>query len=68
MPLLKWRASVHDAQHATLQVVDDEELVAWWKEAREVGHADKPEGWISLTDIASLVQILATIAWIGWAS
>ena len=43
--------------------------MAWWKEAREVGHADKPgdKGWIALTDIASLVQILATIAWIGWA-
>ena len=41
--------------------------MAWWKEAREVGHKDKPgdKGWIGLTDIASLVQILATIAWIG---
>ena len=47
--------------------MEDEELVAWWKEAREVGHADKAgdKGWISLIDIASLVQILATIAWIG---
>ena len=48
-----------------MQVVKDDELVAWWEEAREMGHPDKKEGWIDLTDIASLVQILATIAWIG---
>lgn len=50
----------HDA---ALQVTEDEELKAWYKEVREVGHADKKEGWIELTDIASLIRILATVAW-----
>ncbi|CAL8468388.1 g7928 [Coccomyxa elongata] len=49
------------------KVTDDEELLAWYKEAKEEGHPDKKDGWIPLTDIASLVQILATIAWIGSA-
>ena len=52
-----------------MQVTADDELKDWWEEAREVGHHDKPateeSGWINLADIASLVQILATIAWIG---
>ncbi|EIE19399.1 Lipoxigenase, partial [Coccomyxa subellipsoidea C-169] len=48
-----------------LLVTDDVELTAWYKEAREEGHPDKKEGWIELTDTASLVEILATIAWIG---
>ncbi len=48
-----------------MQVTDDVELTAWYKEAREEGHPDKKEGWIELTDTASLVEILATIAWIG---
>ena len=51
--------------HACMQVTEDEELLAWYKEAKEEGHPDKLDGWIQLTDIASLVQILATMAWIG---
>jgi hypothetical protein len=46
-------------------VTDDEELVAWWKEIREEGHPDVKDGWIELTDLSSLIQILCTIAWIG---
>ena len=41
------------------------ELTAWYKEVLEEGHPDKKDGWIKLTDIPSLVQILATIAWVG---
>ncbi len=46
-------------------MTEDEELLAWYKEIQELGHPDVKEGWIELTDLASLVQILATIAWVG---
>ncbi|KAK9915325.1 hypothetical protein WJX75_007630 [Coccomyxa subellipsoidea] len=49
------------------KVTDDVELTAWYKEVLEEGHPDKKDGWIKLTDIPSLVQILATIAWVGSA-
>ncbi len=44
-------------------MTEDEELLAWYTEVKEKGHADKKEGWIELKDISSLVQILATVAW-----
>ena len=51
------------------QVTDDKELVEWYREIREEGHPDAKDVngdcWIELTDISSLVQILATMAWIG---
>ena len=51
------------------QVTDDAELVEWYREIREEGHPDakdvKGDCWIELKDISSLVQILATMAWIG---
>jgi hypothetical protein len=50
-----------------MQVTEDAEIMAWWKEVREEGHPDKKEGWPELTDIASLCEILTTIAWTGSA-
>ena len=49
------------------QVTDDAEIMAWWKEVQEKGHPDKAEGWPELTDIASLAEVLTTIAWTGSA-
>ena len=46
-------------------MVDDEEIVAFWKGVRDNGHPDKASGWIELTDIASLTDILTTIAFNG---
>ena len=51
-----------------MQVTDDEELMAWYNEIKEKGHPDVKEGWFELKDIASLVKILATMAWIGCGS
>lgn len=51
------------------QVTQDKELVEWYREIREEGHPDAKDVngdcWIELKDISSLVQILATMAWIG---
>ncbi|OAE22429.1 hypothetical protein AXG93_2381s1250 [Marchantia polymorpha subsp. ruderalis] len=49
------------------QVREDVELEAWWKEIREVGHGDKKDEpwWPSCQTKESLVDILATILWIG---
>ena len=41
--------------------------MAWYREVREEGHPDIRDGWIELRDAASLVQILATMAWVGSA-
>ena len=52
------------------QVTDDDELKMWYEEIQKEGHPDANDVngncWIKLTDISSLVQILATMAWIGW--
>ena len=48
-----------------MQVTDDKELMAWYSEVKEKGHPDVKEGWFDLEDIASLVKILATMAWVG---
>ena len=45
------------------QVTDDPEILAFWKDVREQGHPDKPEGWFDITDIDSLTEALTTIAW-----
>ena len=46
-------------------------MQAWWQEVQEKGHPDKgagPQGgWPALTDIASLAEALATIAFTGSA-
>ncbi len=51
------------------QVTDDAELVGWYQEIQKEGHPDATDVngdcWIKLIDISSLVQILATMAWIG---
>ena len=39
--------------------------MAFWKEVQDKGHPDKASGWIELTDIASLTDILTTIAFNG---
>ncbi|KAL2608574.1 hypothetical protein R1flu_027147 [Riccia fluitans] len=48
-------------------VQDDVELQAWWKEAVEVGHADKKDEpwWPKANSIKSLTHICTTIAWIA---
>ena len=51
-----------------MQVTDDDELKDWYNEIKAKGHPDVKEGWFKLEDIASLVKILATMAWIGCGS
>jgi hypothetical protein len=48
-----------------LQVTDDEEIVGFWTELIAKGHPDIKEGWVELRDIASLRDILTTIAFNG---
>ncbi|MED6211808.1 hypothetical protein PIB30_077059, partial [Stylosanthes scabra] len=44
----------------------DEELQAWWKEIRTVGHADKKDEpwWPNLKTPNNLIGILSTIIWV----
>ncbi|KAK8949453.1 putative linoleate 9S-lipoxygenase 5 [Platanthera zijinensis] len=50
-------------------VQHDEELQAWWKEVREVGHGDlKDEAWWpEMTSVPELVNSCATIIWVASA-
>jgi len=47
----------------------DVELQAWWKEAREVGHADLKDAawWPEMQTVAELVKACTTIIWIASA-
>ncbi|KAE8726092.1 Linoleate 13S-lipoxygenase 2-1 [Hibiscus syriacus] len=47
-------------------VESDEELQAWWKEIRIVGHFDKKDepGWPDLRTPQDLIEILTTIIWV----
>ncbi|KAK8543355.1 hypothetical protein V6N13_136128 [Hibiscus sabdariffa] len=47
-------------------IESDEELQAWWKEVRTVGHVDKKDepGWPDLRTPQDLIQILTTIVWV----
>jgi linoleate 9S-lipoxygenase len=47
----------------------DVELQAWWKEAREVGHADLKDApwWPEMQTVAELAKACATIIWIASA-
>ncbi|KAI5071290.1 hypothetical protein GOP47_0013541 [Adiantum capillus-veneris] len=45
----------------------DVELQRWWKEIVEVGHADKKEGWLSMTSVEELVEAITIIIWIASA-
>ncbi|KAF7105866.1 hypothetical protein CFC21_106638 [Triticum aestivum] len=71
--LLVWDAIKHWAltyvEHyypCTADIVDDEELQAWWMEVRTKGHADKQDEpwWPELDDHENLAQALATIMWV----
>ncbi|XP_020595156.1 linoleate 9S-lipoxygenase 6-like isoform X2 [Phalaenopsis equestris] len=47
----------------------DEELHAWWKEVREVGHGDKKDEpwWPKMRSVPELVNTLTTIIWVASA-
>ncbi|CAO1942605.1 unnamed protein product [Urochloa humidicola] len=47
----------------------DVELQAWWKEVREVGHADLKDApwWPAMQTVAELAKACATIIWIASA-
>ncbi|BBN03422.1 protein MpLOX2 [Marchantia polymorpha subsp. ruderalis] len=49
------------------KVREDEELQAWWKEIREVGHGDKKDEpwWPTCKTVGSLIEILCNILWIA---
>lgn len=51
------------------EVKCDEELVAWWKEIREVGHGDKKDEtwWPTMDSVSNLTYICSTIIWISSA-
>ncbi|XBI49530.1 hypothetical protein VPH35_113080 [Triticum aestivum] len=50
-------------------VKGDEELQAWWKEVREVGHSDLKDAawWPAMQTVAELTKACATIVWIASA-
>ncbi|KAH7439860.1 hypothetical protein KP509_04G079400 [Ceratopteris richardii] len=48
-------------------VKKDSELQGWWKEVKEVGHADIKEGWIDMKDVDALVNVLTTLIWLASA-
>jgi linoleate 9S-lipoxygenase len=50
-------------------VQGDEELQAWWKEVREVGHGDLKDAawWPAMQTVAELTRACATIVWIASA-
>ncbi|KAE8710609.1 Linoleate 13S-lipoxygenase 2-1 [Hibiscus syriacus] len=47
-------------------IESDEELQAWWKEIRTVGHFDKKDelGWPDLRTPQDLIEILTTMVWV----
>lgn len=47
-------------------VKSDEEIQAWWKEIREVGHGDKcnETWWCEMNSCENLIQVLTTLIWI----
>eukprot|EP00884_Botryococcus_braunii_P022835 jgi/Botrbrau1/9235/Bobra.0028s0030.1 len=49
------------------KVTEDEEIMGWWREVQTLGHPDKPEGWPAVCDIASLRDVLVTVAWVASA-
>ncbi|KAL2613077.1 hypothetical protein R1flu_024769 [Riccia fluitans] len=61
----KYLNIVYNGSDAAVQ--NDAELQAWWKEAVQVGHADKKDEpwWPKANSIKSLTDICATIAWIA---
>ncbi|XP_020205956.1 linoleate 13S-lipoxygenase 2-1, chloroplastic [Cajanus cajan] len=50
-------------------IESDQELQAWWKEIRTVGHGDKSDEpwWPSLKTPKDLIDIITTIAWVSSA-
>ena len=38
-----------------------------WREIKEVGHADKKEGWLELQTLEQLCDIMTTMAWLSSA-
>ncbi|XP_044478598.1 linoleate 13S-lipoxygenase 2-1, chloroplastic-like [Mangifera indica] len=48
-------------------VASDQELQAWWKEIKNVGHGDKKDAtwWPELKTPKDLVHIVTTIAWVA---
>ncbi|KAL0924749.1 hypothetical protein M5K25_005604 [Dendrobium thyrsiflorum] len=55
--------------HDDFAVQCDEELQAWWKEVREVGHGDKKDEpwWPEMRSVPELVSSCATIIWVASA-
>ena len=50
-------------------VQTDEELQAWWKEVREVGHGDKKDEtwWPAMNSLWNLINACTTIIWVASA-
>ncbi|KAJ0083832.1 hypothetical protein Patl1_29828 [Pistacia atlantica] len=48
-------------------VASDQELQAWWKEIKNVGHGDKKDApwWPELKTPKDLIEIVTTIAWVA---
>ncbi|PKA61378.1 linoleate 9S-lipoxygenase [Apostasia shenzhenica] len=51
------------------EVAADEELQAWWKEIREVGHGDKQNEscWPAMATLPELVRVCTTVIWVASA-
>ncbi|XP_057831404.2 linoleate 9S-lipoxygenase 6 [Cryptomeria japonica] len=51
-------------------VESDEEVRAWWKEIREVGHGDKKHeeaGWYKMKSLKDLQEAITTLVWVASA-
>jgi len=59
--------SIYYTSDGTVQT--DEELQAWWKEVREVGHGDKKDEtwWPAMNSLRNLTDACTTIIWVASA-
>lgn len=66
----KWVRTYVEAYYPTPDIVQsDYELQSWYREAVDVGHADKRDAdwWPPLTEPAHLVSIITTLIWLASA-
>lgn len=49
------------------EVREDEELQAWWREVKEVGHGDHKDApwWVKMETVGELMEVAATLIWVA---
>ncbi|KAG4917949.1 hypothetical protein JHK82_055406 [Glycine max] len=64
----QWVTDYVNHYYPTPSIIEsDQELQAWWKEIKTVGHGDKSEEpwWPNLNTSKDLIDIITTIAWVA---